>query len=61
MSTMAQLDGIRRANRMSIAFLCSKADMAPRTYARRLKDPNSLTMGEVKKLKKALRLKQVII
>lgn len=60
-TVIEQLDGQRRYNRMSIEELCNRAGMAKRTYHRRLhEDPDSLTVGEIQSLKKAMRMKEGI-
>ena len=60
-TVIEQIDGQRRYNRMSIEELCNRAGMAKRTYHRRLhEDPDSLTVGEIQSLKKAMRLKDAI-
>ena len=60
MTTIETLDGHRRLNRLSVEALCNRAGLSQRTYYRRLKDPDSLTVGEIRSLKKAMRLKDAV-
>ena len=57
-TVIEQLDGVRRYNRMSVEELCARAGMATRTYYRRLQNPDGLTVGEIRAIRKAMRLKE---
>ena len=60
-TVIEQLDGQRRFNRMSIEELCTRSGIAMRTYHRRLhEDPDSLTVGEIRAMRQAMRMKEGI-
>ena len=55
-SPIELLDGYRRLNRLSVEALCRRAGMSERTYYRRLQHPDELTVGEIRAIRKAMRL-----
>ena len=60
MTAMEKLDGHRRMNRLSVEALCGLAGLSERTYYRRLANPDELTVGEIWRIKKALRMKAAV-
>lgn len=60
MTTIERLDGHRRLNRLTVEVLCRRAGMSQRTYYRRLTHPDELTVGEIRKLRNALRITEAM-
>ena len=49
------IDGTRRFNGLSVEELCQMSGISAATYNRRKKNPRDITIGELRKLFRALR------